>query len=307
MIILYFLFIPIFYISIKLILFFIVSKFGKFSHKGFSAAGFAYEEANDLFYSTKNAWQKNFGYTHIYDVWAPIFRMIIDTEPIKFYYNNKNWLITFWKGQYGIVTGAEIGIYATSSKNINKKTLYLPIKDNDLIHMSIILYKNNQEVARISAKHWWLTVFKLGMFSKPKELSMDVSITFPDRGMLNAFLTSFTKLGYKSKDFKVIGKTFYFLYKRPRTKKVWTRTWLSDSITQFLNHRNVKLYNKYLADVIETDYSNFPNNKKLIIVNDLIPNILKNHKDNHKISTTTNNFFYFPKLKKEQKRTIKKN
>lgn len=99
MIILFFaLFIIFFYILIKLILYFIVYKLEKFSFDNFSVAGFSYDPNKDLFYSTKNAWQKNFGYGYIYDVLAPIFRMIIDTETIKFNYNHKNWLISFWKG-----------------------------------------------------------------------------------------------------------------------------------------------------------------------------------------------------------------
>lgn len=102
------------FISIRLILFLIVRKYGKFSYDGFSSVGFAYNAKKDIFYSTKNAWQKNSGYTHVYNVMSPIFMMIIDTELVRFYYNNKNWLITFWKGQYGIVTGAEIDVYCTS-------------------------------------------------------------------------------------------------------------------------------------------------------------------------------------------------
>jgi len=121
MIIIILLSIPIILILIRLILYFIVKKYGKFSYDGFSAAGFAYPPEKDIFYSTKNAWQKNFGYTRLYDILAPIFRIIIDTEPIKFNYNNKNWLITFWKGQYGIVTGAKIGIYYTTQQNIIKR------------------------------------------------------------------------------------------------------------------------------------------------------------------------------------------
>ena len=119
--IIYFFLLSIFYLPIKLILYLFIIKFGKFSYKDFSAVGFAYDHDKDSFYSTKDAWQKKMGYCHLYDVGAPIFQMIIDTEPIKFYYNNKNWLITFWKGQYGIVTGAEIGIYATKQQSINKQ------------------------------------------------------------------------------------------------------------------------------------------------------------------------------------------
>ena len=73
MLIFFFLFIPSLIVLIKLILYFIVRKYGRFSYDGFSAAGFAYHAEKDIFYSTKNAWQKNFCYTHAYDVFAPIF------------------------------------------------------------------------------------------------------------------------------------------------------------------------------------------------------------------------------------------
>lgn len=277
---LYLLIIPILYILIKLILYLIVRKYGKFSYDGFSAAGFAYNPEKDIFYSTRNAWQKNFGYTHTYDVIAPILRMIIDTEPVKFYYNNKNWLITFWKGQYGIVTGAEIGIYCTNEQKANKKTVYLPVNDNEMLNMYLILYKNGKIITKASAKHWWLAIFKLGMFSWPKELSMDVNITFPNQQMLESFLKSFKKLGYKPKDFTIIDNTFCFKYIKPKTRKIWTRTWLRDHIKQFLNRKNVDLYNKYLNDFIDDnklDDSKTNNNKNLIMVNELLPKILKNN------------------------------
>lgn len=274
--------IPFVCLSIKLILLFIVKIFGRISYKGFSALGFAYDSKKDIFYTVKNAWQKNFGYSHFYDVMAPIFQMVIDTESIRFYYNNKNWLITFWKGQYGMVTGSEVGIYATTQRKINKRTVYLPIDNKDMLDIDIVLYKNNQTITRISAKHWWLAVFKLGMFSKPEELSMDVNITFPNEEMLNAFISAFRKKGYKNKEYTIIDKTFCFHYKKPKTRKLWTRVIISDFIRQSINKNNVRLYNTYLEDFVEYD-NNLDKNEKLIIVNDLIPDFLKNHKDDKTI------------------------
>lgn len=282
MIILYFLLIPVIYIIVRFILYLISYSYGKFSYDGFSAAGFKYNSKKDLFYSTKKPWQKSFGYGHIYDIAAPIFRMIIDTEPIKFYYNNKNWLISFWKGQYGITTGAEIGIYSTNNKRVNRNTIYEAVNPNEMLDMSFTLYKNGKKIMNVSDKHWWLTAFKLGMFSNPKDLSMDIKITFNEKGMLTAFLKSFKKLGYRNKDFKVVDNTFYFLYKKPHTTQVYTRTWLTDRIVQFKNRRNVELYNKYLSDLLETDgvdNSIVDNNDNLIMVNDLVPDILKNSED----------------------------
>lgn len=273
--------IPLIYICLKLILFFIVCKFGKFSYKGFSAAGFCYDSKNDMFYATKNAWQKNFGYSHTYDVLAPLFRMIIDTEPIRFYYNNKNYLITFWKGQYGIVTGAEIGIYATCDLYPNKKTLYLPVSEEDMLEMKVIVYKNGKKIMQAKATHWWLAIFKLGMFSKPKELSMDIQLKFPNKDMLSAFIIGFKKLKYKDKDYKIDNCTFIFHYKKPKTPKVWTRSFLVEKINQAFNKRNVKLYNKYILDLIDNNDQDCVNccNSNVIKVQDLIPEIFKNNPD----------------------------
>ncbi len=206
MIILCVILIPLIYTILKLILNFIICKFGKFSYNGLSVAGFKYDPYEDIFYSTKGAWQKNFGYGHIYDVTAPIFRMIIDTEPVHFSYNNKNWLITFWKGQYGITTGAEIGIYCTKEKKVTKNTIYLQVEDSEMLD-----------------------------------------------------------------------NTFIFNYKKPRTRKVWTRSLIGDFIIQSLNKRNVRLYNKYLSDAIEDNTQQ--TDKKVIMVKNLVPNILKSYED----------------------------
>ena len=267
---LYFLLMPISFIIFKIVTSILVKKIGKFSYDGISIMGFAYDSKKDAFYSTKDAWQKNFGYCHLYDVLAPEFRMIIDTEPIRFNYNNKNWLITFWKGQYGIVTGAEIGIYNTIEKKVNKKTLYFPAEDNEMLDMSFILYKNAKEITRISAKHWWLAIFKLAMFSKPKELTMDIKITFPCKEMLEAFLISFKKKHHKTKDYNTVDNTFYFSFKKAKTPKVWTRYLLSSRINQYLNKKNVNLYNMYIDDLI--DYGE-TNNRK-IMLKKLIPKFL---------------------------------
>ena len=120
---------------------------------------------------------------------------------------------------------------------------------------------------------------------------MDININFPNQKMLDAFLTAFKKLGYTSKDFIVIDNTFCFKYIKPRTKKVWTRTWLTDSIRQYFNCKNVELYNKYLDDLIDDnkiDDSKINTNKKIIILNDFIPRLLRNVPENQEISDKIN-------------------
>jgi len=75
-------------------------------------AGFLYDSAQDIIYSSMNALQRETGFCHLYDEAAPaIISAIIDCEPIRFHYGGKDWMIELWKGQYGLETGAEIGVY----------------------------------------------------------------------------------------------------------------------------------------------------------------------------------------------------
>ena len=58
--------------------------------------GYIYDPHRDIFYTHINAWQRDMGYTRLYDEAAAPTSMIIDCEPIYFEYNNKRWLIEFW-------------------------------------------------------------------------------------------------------------------------------------------------------------------------------------------------------------------
>ncbi|MDE6284728.1 MAG: DUF4474 domain-containing protein, partial [Bacilli bacterium] len=201
-----------------------------------------------------------------------------DTLPIRFYYNNSHWLITFWKGQYGMTTGAEIGIYKTKDKYVTKNTLYFPVMDDDMLDMRYILYKGNDVLLKAQDKHWWLAVFKMGEFSWPHKLSMAINITFPNKEMLHAFLEAFEKLGYKNNDYRVIDTTFYFFYRKPRGRKVWSRFWLHDIVAQASNKHFVRLYQKYLIDFIDdnqVDDSILPSDS-LLFVHDILPEVVQN-------------------------------
>lgn len=73
--------------------------------------GFVCKPEEEILVSTEDAWQRKYGYEALYDALAPHFNMIFDYYPVYFDYQGKTWLIEFWKGQYGINTGAEAGIY----------------------------------------------------------------------------------------------------------------------------------------------------------------------------------------------------
>ena len=63
----------------------------------------------------------------------PRFQMVFDALPIYFDYRGRTWLIELWKGQYGINTGAELGIYHADkilSESEYKTALFTAAEDN---------------------------------------------------------------------------------------------------------------------------------------------------------------------------------
>ena len=73
--------------------------------------GYRFHCDHGFFSSTVDAPQRRAGYAWLYDYMAPRFQMVFDSLPVYFDYRGRTWLIEFWKGQYGINTGAEIGVY----------------------------------------------------------------------------------------------------------------------------------------------------------------------------------------------------
>jgi hypothetical protein len=74
-------------------------------------AGFDYDPSQGIIYSKMYPLQRNFGYAYGYDAAALLMSAVIDCEPIFFDYDGKTWMIELWKGQYGLETGCEIGVY----------------------------------------------------------------------------------------------------------------------------------------------------------------------------------------------------
>lgn len=201
--------------------------------------GFAYEPYQDIFYSMMYPWQRDLGYCRLYDEASAALSMIIDCEPIYFEYNGRRWLIEFWKGQYGMNTGGEVGIYYTSGPDLNipgvfNGTFYNCVKDEDCINMSYVFRKNGNLLFTRSGYHWWLTGFKLGEFSKPSQLSMDIVLDLYDRKMAEAFVNALEKVGYEKNEYLIQGHRVMVRFDKPHTKQPVTRT----SFTEFIMQRN---------------------------------------------------------------------
>jgi hypothetical protein len=219
--------------------------------------GFAYEPYQDIFYSIRKPWQRELGYCRLYDDACAALSMIIDCEPIRFKYNGRKWLIEFWKGQYGLNTGGEVGIYYTTGPTLDipgvfNGTFYTSVKDEDFINMSFILRKNGNLLFTRSDYHWWLTGFKLGEFSDPTELTMDITLELNDKRMANAFITALRKAGYSENEYSVRGNRVNILFTKPHTKQPITRTEITDFIMQLNNENLCNSYNDLTAEYTDT-------------------------------------------------------
>lgn len=149
-------------------------------------AGFAYDPEQSVYYSTLNPWQRFFGFNMIYDMAAPRVGMVYDTARIYFSYDNKDWMIQIWKGQYGITAGAEVGLYNKPKDRIIPQ--YACAKDEDLITMKFDFYNGGKyEFTRGPEKHWWLTGFKIFNVGISFMIDLDITLEFPTRDMALAF------------------------------------------------------------------------------------------------------------------------
>ena len=149
-------------------------------------AGFDYDPVQDVYFTQLDSWQRNFGFNSVYDTAAPMVGMLYSTAKIYFTYDDKDWMMEIWKGQYGITAGAEIGFY---NKPIDRVMKHFDcVTDEEMLEMSFDFYNMDELVfTRGPEKHWWLTGFKFLHVGIPTFIKLDMTIKFPNRKMANAF------------------------------------------------------------------------------------------------------------------------
>lgn len=206
--------------------------------------GFRYIAAQDIFTSRIDALQRKFGYCSLYDKSALTFHMVFDCLPVYFNYNGRTWLIEFWKGQYGINTGGEIGIYYADDiipKDQWNTTVFQSVEDKDMAGLSFNLFRKGMGIADVGARHWWLTAFSVGRFSNPKDLYMRASISFPHHEMAEAFAQGLENTGYCRKDICVCHNTVSFSFTKSFHKYGFFRR-LRINVVQCINHFWCRVY-----------------------------------------------------------------
>ena len=179
--------------------------------EGQQVLSYQYSYIDDYYYTNdKEAWQYNFGFGKIYDLFAPYILLEYDYIRIFFTYENKDWMLQMWKGQYGMIFyGGEIGIYNRehSEKGVNDWTFYECPAEEDWLDMEMTLWHQNiggewvREFTREYDKYWWCTGFKNGHLREQEpadELRMTGRITFKDEKMAAIVADGLKECGFKT-------------------------------------------------------------------------------------------------------------
>lgn len=163
--------------------------------------GYQYSYIDDYYYTNdKDCWQYDYGFGPIYDLVAPYILLEYDYVRVFFTYEDKDWMVQLWKGQYGLLFyGSEMGIYNKphSDNEDNIFTFYNCPPEEDWLGMEMTMYHQNlkgeyvRELSRDYDKYWWCTGFKGGQLRVQEpadELRMTVRITMKDEEMTRLFV-----------------------------------------------------------------------------------------------------------------------
>lgn len=205
--------------------------------------GFQYDICQDIFYSTKHAWQRDVGYSRVYDEHATAMSMVFHCEPIYFTCHNKSYLLELWKGQYGMAAGGEIGLYVSDELDAEhpERLFYRSVSDEEMPSMRFVLRKKRCILAIRDDIHWWLTGFVLGEFVWPWELYMEVCISFRDEQMQDAFYQALMRTGYSEDKVCINGSSVCFCFCCPYSKQPF-HCWLRVRFVQWRNQRRCRKF-----------------------------------------------------------------
>lgn len=153
-----------------------------------NAAGYEYDAEQQVYYSTLNPWQRHFGFGDEYDVAAGYVNMRYTTLKIDFSYSGLLWRLQWWKGQYGVLEGAELGVYTKDPAN--PSSFYDCADDDHLMKMKFEYYRTmsdynngNMLFLREEQDHWWLTGFKFGYTAGSNRSVVKATIEAYDKEM----------------------------------------------------------------------------------------------------------------------------
>lgn len=185
------------------------SNFLKNLLEGRQILSYQYSYIDDFYYTNdKEAWQYNFGFGKIYDFVSPYILLEYDYIRVFFTYEEKDWMLQMWKGQYGMIFyGGEIGIYNRphSEEGVGAWTMYACPAEEDWLKMEMTLWHQElngewtREFSRDYDYYWWCTGFKNGHLRQEEpadELRLTGRITFKDEEMANLVASGLVDCGF---------------------------------------------------------------------------------------------------------------
>ena len=156
--------------------------------------------------------QRKFGYNVLYDAGAKLIDFSIETTRVKFNYDNKQYMIQMWKGQYisgdiGTV-GGEVGIYTRALGSTSAIGHYNCADESDWLNMEMTVLWDEYgdgvyrpQFTRKYAKHWWETGYVDGQLKNKKDsspLRILQRITFKDETQATLFEKALNSNGFRS-------------------------------------------------------------------------------------------------------------
>ena len=139
-----------------------------------------------------------------------------------------------------------IGIYHTDEiipPEEYHRTIFYAVSDEEMPLFGLEVSRNGEDLFQLSRRHWWLTGFRMGLFSQPEELCMKASITFPDSEMETAFLTALEKMGRCRCSLCVQGRTVTLRFQPAKTDQPCQ---LHPHRCAFAQRKNRRMTQKYL-------------------------------------------------------------
>ncbi len=164
--------------------------------------------------------QRRFGFNKAYDTLSGLANFYLDTIRVYFHYNNKDWLVEFWKGEYAMASvGCEIGLYYRDCDGKHENGVldkasgadrkhYTCVDDEDAIYMSMELWQYVKSTDAEPAKKltfgrrlcWWAAQFENGVLEKHSDrtsLVMRGSVEFPTYEMTELFVEGLESRGFR--------------------------------------------------------------------------------------------------------------
>lgn len=174
--------------------------------RGMIGSGFNTNVYDMFVYAPMYCWMRDFGFCVEYDLLCymlPMYRY--RTRRFKFSYDDRDWMIQCWKGNYMCTNGGEVGIYNREKGNFG--SYYDVITDDELMPMSLqVLHGDDMIVNVEETPHWWVNGFKLtSTLYHPMSMTEIFTITFPDETMRDAFTQAVDKNMYHDVSYTVDG------------------------------------------------------------------------------------------------------